>query len=98
MGLNAMQVVLQEITGWLDGEITDTPTFLASQEGDNRVVLTPREQGLQQIIERIELQLQGKSGLVESVHIQETKGSSTSMRFSDSVLNGQIPQERFSRP
>lgn len=98
MGLNAMQVVMQEITGWLDGNITDTPTFLAQQMETNRIVLTPREAALAKIISRIELKLLDQSGLMESVVLYEGEGSFTKMDFSDALLNKQIPEASFREP
>lgn len=98
MGLDAMQVVLQEITGWLKGAITDTPTFRASVEGDGRIVLTPRETALEKIISRIELQLHGQAGLMESVTLHEGEDSFTRMEFSGAVLNETIDPERFVVP
>ena len=98
MGLNAMQVVLQEITEWLDGEIIDTETFQAKQQEKGRIVLLPREEGLQKIISRIELELEGTSGLMQSVTIYESEGSLTTMHFSKGQLNGAIPEAIFARP
>lgn len=98
MGLSAMQVVLQEITGWLDGEITDTPTFLARQVDEGRIVLTPRSAALARIISRIELKLVDQSGLMESVTLYEGEGSFTRMLFSDAVLNKIIPAASFTSP
>ena len=98
MGLTAMQVVLQEITGWLDGEIADTETFQARQPEKGKIVLVPREEGLQKIISRIELELEGTSGLMQSVTIYESEGSSTTMEFSGGQLNAAIAEEIFTRP
>jgi len=98
MGLNAMQVVMQEITGWLDGNITDTETFLAKQTDARRIVLTPRDKALAEIISRIDLTLLDTSGLMESVTIFEGAQSFTKMVFSDAKLNEQIPQMSFRQP
>lgn len=98
MGLNAMQVVMQEITGWLDGDITDTPTFLAEQKDKALIILTPREAALANIISRIELKLLDQSGLMESVTLYEGGNSSTKMIFSDAKLNKPISETSFSQP
>ena len=98
MGLNAMQVVMQEITGWLDGKITDTDTFLAKQVGARQIILTPRDKTLAGIIDHIELKLLDTSGLMESVTIFEGEKSFTKMSFSDAKLNEQIPEIRFRKP
>ena len=98
MGVDSMAVVLQEISGWLDGRITDTPTFRAESVGENRIVLTPKEEALRQIISRIELKLVDSSGLMESVTIYEGKDSFTRMVFSDAVINGKIAAGVFQKP
>ncbi len=98
MGLNAMQVVMQEITGWLDGNITDTETFLAKQTDARRIILTPRDKTLAGIINYIELKLLDTSGLMESVTIFESEKSFTKMNFSDAKLNEQIPEISFRKP
>ncbi len=98
MGLNAMQVVMQEITGWLDGNITDTETFLAKQSDEKRIVLTPRDKVLAGIINHIELKLLDTSGIMESVTIFEGEKSFTKMSFSDAKLNEPIPEISFRKP
>lgn len=98
MGVDSMQIVLQEITGWLDGEITDTPTFRVQSKDNDLIILSPREDALAAIISRIELKLLGKTGLMESVTLFEGPGSFTRMVFSGGVLNEQLPADHFSRP
>ncbi len=98
MGLNSMQIVLQEITGWLDGEITDTPTFIAEPEKEGYIVLRPRNQALAKIISRIELKLMGTSGLMESVTLYEGPESFTRMVFAEAVLNEAVLPSVFRKP
>ncbi len=98
MGVDSMQIVLQEITGWLDGDITDTPTFqVQSKEGDT-IVLVPKEAALAKIISRIELKLRGKTGLMASVTLFEGQESFTRMVFSNEILNHVIPATHFTAP
>lgn len=98
MGLDAMQVVLQEISGWLDGDIQDTPTFLTKRQEGGRIVLTPRNPLLAKIISSIELQLLGSTGLMESVIIHEGPNSLTRMVFSNGKVNVPVAADRFSKP
>ena len=99
MGLNAMQVVMQEISGWLDGNISDTASFLAQQTDAKHVLLTPRETALAKIISHIELTLlDERSGLMKSVVLYEGENSSTRMNFSDAKLNEVIPKVFFQQP
>jgi len=98
MGVDSMAIVLQEITGWLGGHITDTPTFKAQVQEGGLIVLTPKEAGLARIISRIELRLAGKSGLMESVTLYEGPDSLTRLIFSHGVLNEKIPAATFMKP
>ncbi len=98
MGVDSMQIVLQEITGWLDGEITDTATFQAHVKENNLIILTPREAALAKIISSIELKLFDRSGLMESVTLREGPDSLTRMVFSACILNEKIPAASFTEP
>ena len=98
MGVDSMQIVLQEITGWLDGEITDTPTFRVQEKNDDLVILTPKHEALAKIISSIELKLLGHSGLMESVTLNEGEKSLTRMVFSNGKLNEKIPAIIFTNP
>ncbi len=98
MGVDSMQIVLQEITGWLDGEITDTPTFRVHEKNDDLVILTPKQEALAKIISSIELKLLGQSGLMESVTLNEGEESLTRMVFSNGKLNENIPVVIFIKP
>ncbi len=98
MGVDSMQIVLQEITGWLDGEITDTATFQVQVKENNFIILTPREAALSKIISSIELKLFDRSGLMESVTLREGPDSLTRMVFSACILNERIPAASFTEP
>ena len=98
MGVDSMQIVLQEITGWLDGKIGDTPTFKVQSTNDDLIVLTPKDESLAKIISRIELKLLGTSGLMESVTLFEGAESFTRMVFSNSILNENILIDHFTTP
>lgn len=98
MGVDSMQIVLQEITGWLDGDITDTPTFQVQTKENNYIILTPRQEALKKIISSIELKLLGTSGLMESVTLHEGEKSLTRMVFSHGILNEHLPPVMFTKP
>lgn len=98
MGVDAMQIILQEITGWLDGNIADTPTFHATVQDDGIIILTPKEPALGRIISRIELRLADQSGLMESVTLYEGADSLTKLIFSHAVLNEKIAAATFTQP
>ncbi len=98
MGVDAMAIVIQEITGWLDGLITDTATFQVQAEQEGLIILTPKEAALAKIISRIELRLADQSGLMESVTLYEGPESLTRLIFSEAVLNDKIPAVTFTQP
>lgn len=97
-GLDAMQVVLQDIGSWLDGRFADNPLFQVARTGERTVVLTPKEPGLQAVISRIELQLGTEAGVMERVTIFEGADNSTQLRFTHTVLNREIPAGTFIGP
>ncbi|WP_051305495.1 outer membrane lipoprotein carrier protein LolA [Desulfogranum mediterraneum] len=101
MGFDAMELVLAEISNWLDGRFSDNPLFTTSRPEPRTIVLTPREAGLRTLISSIELQLaeqSGGQGLLERVTIVEGPDAFTTMTFSNRLLNGQIPLHRFQGP
>jgi outer membrane lipoprotein-sorting protein len=97
-GIDAMRVVLQDIGSWLDGRFTDNPLFQVTRAGERTVVLIPKEQGLQAVISRIELQLGLAEGVMEQVTIFEGLESFTQLRFTNTVLNREIPAGTFTQP
>ncbi|WP_319587649.1 outer membrane lipoprotein carrier protein LolA [uncultured Desulfobulbus sp.] len=97
-GIDAMRVVLQDIGSWLDGRFADNPLFQVTRAGERTVVLTPKEQGLQAVISRIELQLGPEEGVMEQVTIFEGPESFTRLRFTNTVLNREIPAGTFTQP
>lgn len=96
--LDAMQVVLSEISGWLDGRFTDNAAFAASFEDDHTIRLIPKEKSMQAFISAIELKLSDQPGLLDSVTIFEGPESFTSLIFSHAVINQSIPDSLFTSP
>lgn len=94
-GLEAMQVVMEEISGWLAGRFTDNPLFEARVLPGRRVVLVPREEGMQRLIQRIELVLDDRPGVLRSVTISESDSAFTRMSFSNVVLNAPVDEAVF---
>lgn len=98
MGLDAMQVVLTEISNWLDGRFTDNEMFRVSFPDKGTVQLTPKDQMLADLISNITLELAEQKGLLESVTIFEGPDSYTAMTFSNRSLNQEIPSTLFTTP
>lgn len=98
MQLDAMQVVLGEIKGWLGGRFTDNAAFKARFEDKRTILLTPKKKSLRQFISSIELKLAGQAGLLHSVTIFEGPGAFTKLVFSHVVLNQPVPDSLFTKP
>lgn len=95
--LTSMQVVISEISNWLDGRFTDNAMFAVSFPKKHLVLLTPKDAGLAALISRIELKLADQPGLLDEVTIFEGPGSFTRLTFSNRVLNRDIPPSRFTK-
>lgn len=96
-GLAAMQVVLEDISQWLKGRFDQNPMFTAHLLPGRRIVLTPREAAMGEVIQRIELNLAPQPGVIRSVLIYENESSYTEMIFSRTVLNQAIAAELFTK-
>ncbi len=98
VGLDAMQLVLQDMGNWLDGRFADNPQFTVQHLDARRVVLRPRSEGMRSVIDRIELQMGEEAGVVEEVSIYEGVDTSTHLYFHHIRLNQEIPEKRFVAP
>jgi outer membrane lipoprotein-sorting protein len=93
--LQAMQVVLQEITLWLRGRFNDNPNFNAVLEPGPKIVLIPKEKSFATIIQRIELILSNQPGIIETVRIYENDTSYTKFIFNNVRLNKPLKDSLF---
>ena len=66
-GVQAMKIVLSEVTGWMSGKFDQNPSFTATiHEGANtRITLTPVEKSMTGMIEKIEITLSKKAATVQ---------------------------------
>lgn len=94
-GVDSMQIILKEISSWLDGRFSDNPVFSTSRTDARTVVLTPKEKGLSTVISRIELRLGEQQGLLDSVTIYEGPDALTRLTFANTALNRKIPETFF---
>ncbi|MHB1184262.1 MAG: LolA family protein [Desulfobulbia bacterium] len=97
MRLDAMQVVLAEISNWLDGRFTDNAMFTVSFPKKQTILLTPKEQGIAALISSIELKLGDQAGLLDKVIIFEGPDAFTSLTFSNRIINKEIPAAVFTQ-
>jgi outer membrane lipoprotein-sorting protein len=94
-GLQGMEMVLQEITRWLKGEFSHNPDYHSSLEGDNKIVMVPKNKAFAKIIQKIEILLSDRPGVIETVTIYEGKTSFTKIRFRDVFINGELADTLF---
>ena len=93
--LQSMQVVVQEITQWLNGRFDDNPAFAASLSPGRKIVMVPREESFARLIQRIEVYLADRPAVIKSVMIFENEDSFTKLDFSDVILNQQLDDALF---
>lgn len=91
----AMQVVMPEISSWLEGRFADSPLFTVALAGRGKILLTPRDTGLARFVQRIELRLGDRPGTLDEVVIREGEHAFTRMRFSDIQINPALPDRLF---
>jgi len=93
--LQAMGFVLKEITMWLNGRFDENPQFTAILKAGHKIVLLPKEKSFSLMIQKIELMLSNRPGIIKSVTIFENENSFTKLFFKKSILNGKIDDSMF---
>jgi outer membrane lipoprotein-sorting protein len=94
-GLQSMQTILPQITQWLSGRFDENPAFTATLKAGQKIVLVPRKQSLAVMIQRIELVLAKRPGIIKSVMIYESQDSFTKLKFHNVILNEPIEDTVF---
>lgn len=98
MQFGSMQVVLTEISNWLEGNFTENTLFNVLRPSVKTVRLTPKNKELAGLISSIELTLADQQGNLDEIIIYEGADSYTRMRFGNRVLNEEVPVSVFTRP
>jgi len=93
--LQTMGFVLKEITLWLNGRFDENPQFTATLKTGHKIVLLPKEKSFSMMIQKVELILSDRPGIIKSVTIYESVESFTRLVFSNSILNGKIDDSMF---
>jgi outer membrane lipoprotein-sorting protein len=93
------RMVLAEISQWFHGGFDESKAFkpLYSPGPPTRVILVPRE-GINRFINRIEIVLSVRPGVIDRVELEEPGGSRTSIEFKKVEINFSLPSEIFERP
>jgi len=94
-GLQAMQVFLQEIISWMQGDFLKNPNFTAKLQPGGIIVLTPKDSAMSNFIEKIVLKLTDIPGIIESVAIYETPTTYTLIKFNNTKINQKIDESVF---
>jgi outer membrane lipoprotein-sorting protein len=91
-GVQAMKIVLSEITGWMSGKFDQNPSFTATlKEGTNiQITMTPAGKSMSGMIEKIEIIVSKKTAAVKSVKIIENANAYTQIDFTDVEINKAI--------
>ena len=95
----AMNIVMQEITSWLNGKFTGNPNFNAElKKGQEyRIILSPKEKAISNIIKSIEITISKEKGIIKSVSINESEDSYTILQFYNIQHNNKIDDSVFQK-
>jgi outer membrane lipoprotein-sorting protein len=96
-GAQAMKIVLNEVAGWMNGRFDLNPSFKASinKAENTRITLTSVEKNMAGFIEKIEITLSPKAGVVKAVKIFEGIDNFTQINFNDVKINEAINPSVF---
>lgn len=94
-GMQAMQFIMPEISGWLGGRFENNPLFSASLSGNGRILLKPKDEGMAKFIQRIELIMSNTPGVIDEVLIFESQDAYTRMVFSNTRVNPELDDRLF---
>jgi outer membrane lipoprotein-sorting protein len=97
--VEAMRMVLAEINQWFRGRFDESRAFkhLYSPGPPARVILVPGE-GINRFIQRIEIILSARPGVIDRVEIEEPGGSRTTIEFRNVEINSSFSSEVFEKP
>jgi outer membrane lipoprotein-sorting protein len=97
--VEARRMVLAEISQWFQGRFDESKIFkhVYSPGPPARVTMVPGE-GINRFIQRIEIVLSAKPGVIDRVEIEEDGGSRTSIEFRNVEINSSFSSEVFEKP
>ncbi|MBW1812680.1 MAG: outer membrane lipoprotein carrier protein LolA [Deltaproteobacteria bacterium] len=93
--MQSMHIVMDEIAMWLSGRFDHNPDFAVQNKDKNRIVLKPVNQAFLNIINRIEIYLSDRPGIIHSVMIYESVDSYTRLEFKKVILNEKLSDSLF---
>ena len=97
--VEARRMVLTEISQWFQGRFDESKAFkhLYSPGPPTRVTMVPGE-GINRFIQRIEIVLSAKPGVIDRVEIEEAGSNRTSIEFRKVEINSSFSSEVFEKP
>jgi outer membrane lipoprotein-sorting protein len=97
--VESRRMVLEEISHWFQGRFDESKAFkhLYSPGPSERVILVSGE-GINRFINRIEIVLSVRPGVIHRVEIEEPGGSRTSIEFKNVEINSSFSSEVFEKP
>ncbi len=93
--LPAMSFVMEEIGRWMNGRFDENPDFEARLEAGGKIMLTPRQEALSAVIQKIVLQLAKTPGVIDTVTVYEDEDNYTRLTFTDVRVNQHIEPSVF---
>jgi len=97
--VEARRMVLGEISQWFQGRFDESKAFKhAYSPGPPARVTMVAGEGINRFIQRIEIVLSARPGVIDRVEIEEPGGSRTSIEFRNVVINSSISSEVFEKP
>jgi len=97
--IESRRMVLAEISQWFQGRFDESKAFKHdySPGPPARVTMVPGE-GINRFIQRIEIVLSARPGVIDRVEIEEPGGSRTSIEFRNVEINSSFSSEVFEKP
>lgn len=93
-----MKMVAEQLWTWLDGDYNKLKGDYSLQlVKEATIEIRPKNQNMQEIIEKITLQFEQHSKQPENIQILEPGGDVTSILFSNHILSPDLPESVFSR-
>ena len=93
----SMDFIFQEIAKWLNGRFEDNSMFNVSVESGKKIVMTPKDKGMDAFIRRIELTMAEQPGVMKEVTIFEDNDSLTRFTFVSPKINQPIASAEFQK-
>ncbi|HPD57589.1 MAG TPA: outer membrane lipoprotein carrier protein LolA [Smithellaceae bacterium] len=97
-GVQAMKIVLGEITSWMSGKFDQNPSFQAAlkDKGEiKEIIMTPTAKNMEGMIEKIVITLSSKDKAVRTVNIIESASAQTRIDFKNTLINKPLPESIF---